>query len=139
MDNIVPLHRKKPRSSDLVQGAVDRGQPLPLEVLLNNLHYWWSESQRLEPIDASLARIARHQAQRAAIEAAPYVHAKLSQQQISGDQEAPLEIQHVHRLSADELRGKSVKELGDIYLALAQSDKQRLAELLPLLPEAADA
>lgn len=145
MDNIVALKRRTKSRRDLIADAVDRGQPLPLTIMLDNLFFWVEETNRLEastdPADRPIARIARHNAQRVAVDCAQFVHPKLSTQTIAGDEEQPLTVEHQHkvRLGADDLKGKSVKELGAIWLAMTSGDKQRLASLIPMISEQDDA
>jgi len=111
--------------------------PQPLSIMLANLDYWYTETKRLEassdPADKPLARIARHNSQRVAVECAQFVHPKLNSTNISGDEDTPLIVEHKHRLSVDALKGKSVQELGELYLAVVHGDDNRLADLCPKL------
>jgi hypothetical protein len=142
MDNVVRLAlNRRPKPRDLIVDAFRSGKPLPLETMLDNLDYWVRETRRLEassdPSDTSLARIARHQAQKVAVETAPFVHPKLSSTTVAGDEENPLAVEHRHtcRLGADDLEGKSIKELSQIWLALSSGDNKRIAELVPSIIE----
>lgn len=139
VNKVVSLASKRRKHSprDIVAEGFERGQPLPLEVLLANLEHWYRETLRLEasgnPADAPLARIARQQSQRAAVDAAPYCHQKLSQRVIASDPEQPLKVDHQLRIDADALRGRGVQELGAIYVALATGDNDKLADLCPAM------
>jgi hypothetical protein len=114
MSNVVALPRRR-RSADIVDEATAAGAPLPLHVMLVNLRYWHTEAERLtkskDLSDIPLARMARAQAQRAATDAAPYVHAKLSNTIVSGDEEAPLTVQHERLLRFDRLTDQRATEL----------------------------
>jgi hypothetical protein len=112
-------------------------KPLPLMILLHNMWHWHSEAQRLaastDPNDEGLARIARSQSQRCAVEAAPYVHSRLQSTTISGDDDQPLRVEHSVHVRPEDLRGKSLKDLSDIYLALTMNDQERLADVVERL------
>jgi len=144
MDNVVDPKRRPKSRRDLLADATERGQPMPLVVMLDNLHFWVKEADRLEasvdPSDRPLARIARHNAQRVAVDCAQFCHPKLTTQVIAGDEENPLTIEHQHtmRLTPDDLKGKSIVELNEMYLALAKGDHHRLAALVPSLAEDTD-
>ena len=95
-DNVAPLRRKAREQLSALLAKGDR--PLPIVVMLDSMWRWYSEATRLEsstdPNDASPARIARVQAQRCAVDAAPYLHPKLQSTTVSGDDENPLQVEH---------------------------------------------
>jgi hypothetical protein len=135
-DNVAPLRqraRQKVRE-DVDQALVD-GAPAPLLVMLENLTHWHSEAHRLEasddPADAVHARIARHNAQRAAEAAAPFVHARLANVAVQGDEDQPVRHEHTHRLDAKSLMGKSVTELGALYLKVVQGEPITTEDVTP--------
>ena len=99
----------------------------PLDVLLDNMRYYYSKIKTAEKIfdDAienketpsvvmtALSKLCnfRSEAGRFAVEAAPYVHAKLAAVTVSGDKDNPLEVH-----SIDDMRKQIVGEAIDIGL-----------------------
>jgi hypothetical protein len=90
----LPRRNKSQRTQDVVRAAYDDGAPSPLFVMLDNLRHWHDLATDLEasgdPEQAILSRVARMQSQRCAVDAAQYIHPKLSATQVSGDPEHPL-------------------------------------------------
>ena len=99
----------------------------PLDVLLNNMRYYYDKIKIAEKIldDAienketpsvmitALTKLCdfRNQAGHFAVEAAPYVHAKLATVTVAGDKDNPLEIH-----SVDDMRKQIVGEAIDMGL-----------------------
>ena len=126
---IVPLRtRSRIKTREAVDEAIASGGPIPLVVMLENLKYWHDQAVAFEasssPDDKIHARIARANAQRCAEAAAPYVHARLANVAVGGDEEAPL--RHVHSVDKDQFRqslaGKTVQELGAMFLAICRGE-----------------
>ena len=128
-NNVVPLLRPRRKNTrDIVAEAIDAGCPMPLSVMLENLDYWHGEALTLgssnDPSDRALGRIARSQAQRCAVEAAPFVHPRLQNTVLSGDEDGgPIKgrVYDINRLTDEQVTklleavdaGGSVTELLD--------------------------
>jgi hypothetical protein len=72
--------------------------------MLENLRHWHDQALTLgssgDPADRALGRIARSQAQRCAVEAAPFVHPRLANTILSGDEDGgPVRVSRVDRLT----------------------------------------
>lgn len=129
------------RVKDIVRQAVNDGRPLPLAVLLESMWKWRDEAllkedPASEDYDPLAARQCRMAAVTVAEKAAPYVHPKLSNIALRPEDEEEAEARRTaNRITADQLKGKSVAELGRIYLALAKGDTDEVAELTRCAPE----
>jgi hypothetical protein len=89
----LPRRNKSQRTVDVVRDAFDRGCPSPLAAMLDNLAYWHHLANDLDagdPESQILSRVARMQSQRCAVDAAQFIHPKLSATQVSGDPDHPL-------------------------------------------------
>jgi len=135
--NVVPISMCRRARDQLSTLLASGDKPLPLTILLENMWHWHSEAQRLasstDPNHEPLARIARSQAQRCAVEAAPFVHPRLQSTTVSGDDDQPLRVEHSVRVRPEDLRGKSLKDLSELYLALTMNDAERLAHVVERL------
>jgi hypothetical protein len=136
-DNVVPISMRRRARDQLTTLLASGDKPLPLTILLENMWFWYSQAERLasstDPSNEPLARIARSQSQRCAVEAAPFVHARLQSTTVSGDDDQPLRVEHSVRVRPEDLRGKSLKDLTDMYLALTMNDQERLADVVERL------
>lgn len=135
----VALHNanKRLRTNELIRRAVNDGKPLPLQVMLETMWRYRDEALRYEHPpghpnhDPTLARQYRMAAVAVAEKAAPYVHPKLQNVSIRPEDEDEAEQRRASsRLTTDLLKGKSVKELGELWLAIAKGDEGELAELV---------
>jgi hypothetical protein len=91
--------------------------------MLQNLSYWHDQALTLgssdDPADRALARIARSQAQRCAVDAAPFVHPRLSNTTLSGDQDNPIRVSRVSLLSdAEVVRLLEIADAGGSVIEL---------------------
>jgi hypothetical protein len=127
---------KRSRTTDVVRAAVNAGRPLPLAVMLENMWRYRDEAQRLEAArsgdpgyDPSLARACRLAAQKCAVDAARFVHPKLANVAIRPEDE-DADRKAAARVTVDSLRGRSVTELGRMFLQIAKGED--LEEASPL-------
>lgn len=126
------LHQptKRSRTTDVVRAAVNSGKPLPLTVMLENMWRYRDEAVRLEAArngdsdyDPSLARACRLAAQKCAVDAAPFVHPKLANVAIRPeDEDEAEERKAAARVTVDSLRGRSVTELGRMFLQITKGE-----------------
>jgi hypothetical protein len=96
---LVPLssrreNSRRPSSRAAIDAEFADGCPLPIVVLLKNMRWWFEQAEHLaassDPDDQMISRVCRTQAQRAAVDAAPFLHPKLQSTEITG------EIEHIH-------------------------------------------
>ena len=115
---------KSSRTASIIRDAVNAGRPLPLAVILETMWKWRDEAIRLEDSDPLLARQYRNVALLAAEKAAPYVHPRLANVAVRPEDEieAQERRQLTHSIAAS-VEGKSVKELGRMWLAAARGEK----------------
>jgi hypothetical protein len=133
------LHQpsKRLRTNALIRQAINDGKPLPLQVMLEAMWELRDESMHLASLppehadhNPTLARELRKMAIVVAEKAAPYVHPRLSNVAVRPeDEEEAEERRAANRLTSDLLKGKSVKELGELWLVVAKGDSKELAEI----------
>ena len=130
------LHNPAPRTrtASIVKAAVNEGKSLPLAVLLK--HMWAYDEladvyAKIQDHDPHLLGFYRKMAVTIAEKAAPYVHPKLQNVAVRPEDDEEAEDRRLmQQLTRDSIKGKSVKELGQLYLALAKGDEKELSELV---------
>ena len=125
-NNVIPLRRKKQRTSDIIAEAVDQGKPLPLAVLLGAMWKFLDNAAVLEaskdPGDVSVGRVYFDRALRLAVEAAPFIHPKQQSTTISGDAENPIMVARASPFSKldDATAERLLKALDDGTMTIEQ-------------------
>ncbi len=119
---------RRTRTTDVVRNHVNAGRPLPLTVLLDSMCRYYDEALRLEDPtntdhDPHAAKLCRMAAVAVAEKAAPYVHPKFASVTLRPeDEEEAAERRSLQRLTAESLQGKTVAELGRMYLAVVKGE-----------------
>ncbi len=119
---------KRTRTNDALRAHVNAGRPLPLTVLLDSMCRYYDEAIRLEDPtnldhDPHAAKLCRMAAVAVAEKAAPYVHPKFASVTLHPeDEEEAAERRSLQRLTAESLSGKTVAELGRMYLAVVKGE-----------------
>jgi uncharacterized protein YjiS (DUF1127 family) len=109
--NVVALRQKRFRPADIIEQAILSGRKLPLEIMLQHLWRLEDEAERLESSqnidDQLVARVHRDRLFRVAEAVAPYVHGKIAQTIISGDETNPVRHTVEQRRTFDRLAAMS--------------------------------
>lgn len=123
---------KRTRTRDVLRAAINSGKPLPLTVLLESMWQYRDEAIRRESLmpgddgyDPHAARACRMTAVAIAEKAAVYVHPKLANVTLRPEDDIEAaDRRAAQRLSASQLQGKSVTELGSLYLSILKGEEE---------------
>ncbi len=131
------------RATDIVRQAVNRGKPLPLQVMLEAMWGLRDEARRLAdlpPTDRAYnpqrARATLLAAVSIAEKAAPYVHPKLANVAVRPEDDEEAQSRRASQETVRKaLAGASIDDLSKIWMSLAKGDEGELSEALGGQPQ----